>query len=135
MSLTKACACLGGSAPTVSERPNSGGSWVAAGITKVRVSDLVKPGPVKSVSSQRVAATFSLAFVGSVPTQGWSMVGTGGRSTSIRSEGCSPTGTGADSLSFGAAAQLPASGKVQSPETAVASSPALGRGPAPCSGR
>ena len=52
----------GGSAPTVSERPNSGGSWVAAGITKVRVQALVKSGPVKSVSSQRVAATFSLAL-------------------------------------------------------------------------
>ena len=70
MSLMKACACLGGSAPTVSERPNSGGSWVAAGITNVRVRDLEKPGPVNSVSSQRVAARFSLALVGSVPDPG-----------------------------------------------------------------
>ena len=43
MSSTNACACLGGSAPTVSDRPNSAGSWVAAGMTNVRVSALVNP--------------------------------------------------------------------------------------------
>src|SRR4051812_36409711 len=106
--------------------PNSGGSWVAAGITKVRVKALLKSGPLKSVLSQRVAAGFCLALLASVPTHGWSIDGTGGRSASTSSAGCRPTGTTGESFTLGAAVQVPASGSVHSPDTALANRSALG---------
>ena len=92
----------------------------------MRVIALVNSGPENVVSSQRVAATFSLALRGVVPTQGWSMPGTGGRSASTSREGCLPTGTGEESCTLGVVEHAPASGSVQRPETALASRPALG---------
>ena len=101
--------------------------WSVASVRYLRVAVLTDGFAAWTLAiASRIGAILSFAFVGSVPTQGSSMVGTGGRSASTSSDGCLPTPVGGASLSPGLAEQPPASGSVHSPVTAVASRAALG---------
>ena len=132
---TNAFARLAGIVPTVWVSPNCAGSS-APGITNVRVTLLLIASAAKSALSHEVDASLSMAWRGSVPTQGRGTPSIGGQVDLGRAcPGPGPRAPARLASSLGRVAQAPPSGCAQTPSTASASSRADPRRSAGCRGR